>query len=167
MLKAMGIEGEKIDRIIEAHVAVTDELKKQRDACKAAADKSVGVQKKPDAYGKETVSREDYDALKTEYENYKADIEAKETKTAKEHAYRELLKAAGVSHKHIDSIIKVSDVDSIEIGEDGKVKDAEAYTERIRSEWSDFIGTTETSCVQIPCCRHRDCSRCRLQCDRI
>lgn len=150
MLKAMGIEDEKIDQIIEEHISVTDELKKQRDGYKEDADKLIGVQTKLNAYekdgadGKETVSKEDYDALKTEYDNYKADITAKETKAAKERAYRELLTAAGVSEKRIDSIMKVSDVDSIEIGEDGKIKDAEAYTERIKSEWSDFITTTET-----------------------
>ena len=37
MLKAMGIEDEKIDQIIEAHTETTDALKQQRDEAKAEA----------------------------------------------------------------------------------------------------------------------------------
>ena len=61
--------------------------------------------------------------------------------TAKEAAYREILKAAGVSEKRIDSVIRVSDIDGIELGEDGKVKDAEKLTNSVKSEWADFIVT--------------------------
>ena len=39
MLKAMGIEDEKIDQIIEAHSETVDALKEQRDQYKADAEK--------------------------------------------------------------------------------------------------------------------------------
>ena len=48
MLKAMGIEEEKIDEIIEAHTEVVDSLKKERDTYKEDADKLTDVQKKLD-----------------------------------------------------------------------------------------------------------------------
>ena len=98
MLKAMGIEEEKIDQIIDEHIDVVDALKKERDGYKSDAGKLADVQRKLDAYeknngdGKKTVSKEDYDALKTEYDNYKADITAKEIKAAKESAFRELVR---------------------------------------------------------------------------
>lgn len=147
MLKAMGIEEDKIEQIISEHVDAVDALKKERDAYKEDAEKLPDVQKKLDAANeaaKEAGSdkyKVKYDALKEEYDKYKSDIEKKTTHTAKEAAYREILKAAGVSEKRIDSVIRVSDIDGIELGEDGKVKDAEKLTNSVKSEWADFIVT--------------------------
>lgn len=85
-----------------------------------------------------------YDALKQDFDDYKNDISAKETKASREKAYTELLKSAGVSEKRIATILKVTDVDSLEMGEDGKFKDADKLTEDIKNEWAEFITTTET-----------------------
>jgi len=85
-----------------------------------------------------------YDALKEDFEAYKKDITAKETKATRTNAYKELLKQAGVSEKRLDAIIKVSDIDSLEMGDDGKFKDANKILENIKTEWADFITTTET-----------------------
>ena len=149
-LKAMGIEDEKIDEIIAAHAETVDALKEQRDNYKAKADELAEVQQKLDE-ANETIKangsdawKVKYDAIKEEYENYKSDISAKETKRAKQAAYREVLKAAGVSEKRIDSIIRVSDIDSIELDESGKIKEAEKLTESIKNEWADFIVSTNT-----------------------
>ena len=48
MLKAMGIEEEKIEQIIEAHAETVDTLKEQRDTLKADSDKLAEVQKELD-----------------------------------------------------------------------------------------------------------------------
>lgn len=85
-----------------------------------------------------------YDALKQDFDDYKNDISAKETKASREKAYTELLKSAGVSEKRIATILKVTDVDSLEMGDDGKFKDADKLTEEIKNEWADFITKTET-----------------------
>ena len=45
MLKAMGIEDEKIDQIIEEHVESIDGLKAERDRYKAGADEAEGLRK--------------------------------------------------------------------------------------------------------------------------
>ena len=45
MLKAMGIEDEKIDEIITAHSETVDALKEQRDQYKADAEKLPSVQR--------------------------------------------------------------------------------------------------------------------------
>ena len=152
MLKAMGIEEEKIDQIIEAHAETTDALKAERDEYRADAEKLAGVQKELNKaketiakYGDgETVPKADYDAVKKEYDDYKANIDAEKTRTAKENAFRELLKAAGVSDKRISAIVKVTDVDGIELDKEGKIKDAETRAENIKTEWADFIETTTT-----------------------
>lgn len=85
-----------------------------------------------------------YDALKDDFEAYKKDITAKESKAARSNAYKELLKQAGISEKRLDAVLKVSDIDSLEMGEDGKFKDADKILEGIKTEWADFITTTET-----------------------
>lgn len=85
-----------------------------------------------------------YDALKDDFEAYKKDITAKETKATRSNAYKELLKQAGISEKRLDTVLKVSDIDSLEMGEDGKFKDSDKILESIKTEWADFITTTET-----------------------
>lgn len=85
-----------------------------------------------------------YDALKEDFDTYKRDVSAKETKATRENAYRALLKEAGVSEKRIDKVLKVSDIDSLEMGEDGKFKDADKLIKGIKEEWSDFIVSSGT-----------------------
>ena len=85
-----------------------------------------------------------YDAMKDEFEAYKKDISAKESKATKDNAYKELLKQAGISEKRLDSVLRVTDVSSLEMGEDGKFKDSDKILENIKNEWADFITTTET-----------------------
>lgn len=156
MLKAMGIEDEKIDQIIDAHTETVDALKEQRDQYKADAEKLPEVQKQLDTANAQLESankdswKVKYDALKEDFDAYKADQTAKEAHGAKEAAYRELLKAAGISDKRIAAVLKVSDVDSVEIGEDGKIKDSEKLTESIKTEWADFIQTTTPTGPNTP-----------------
>lgn len=88
-----------------------------------------------------------YEALKNDFEQFKADQTAKETRAAKEEAYRELLTAAGIPDKRLAAVLKVSDLDSLELM-DGKFKDADKLTESIKSEWADFIPTTTITGVQ-------------------
>ena len=150
MLKAMGIEEDKIEQIIEAHTETVSALKDERDSYKEDAEKLADVQKELNTAKEkiakhgdgETVLKSEFDELKKEYDDYKKDITAKETRTAKVNAFRELLKAAGVSDKRFDTVIKVSDIDGLELDKDGKIKDAEKITENIKTEWADFIPTT-------------------------
>ena len=91
-----------------------------------------------------------YDALKDDFDAFKKDISAKETKATRDNAYKELLKQAGISEKRIDAVLKVSDVASLEMGEDGKFKDSDKILENIKTEWADFITTTETQGAKTP-----------------
>lgn len=150
MLKAMGIEEEKIDQIIEAHTETVDALKEQRDSYKGDADKLAEVQKELGKTKKELETaakdeyKEKYETLKAEFDTFKNEQTEKETRQAKENAYREILKAAGVSEKRIDTVLKVSDIDGLELV-DGKLKDSEKLSETIKTEWADFIPiTTQT-----------------------
>ena len=150
MLKAMGIEEEKIEQIIEEHAETVNALKQQRDQYKVDAEKLPGVQKELDEY-KEAAEKDGENPYKAKYEetqqkfdDYKAEVTARETKAKKTAAYRKLLKDAKVSEKRLDSILKLSPVDDIELDDKGEIKDAENVKKKIEEEWSDFIVTEET-----------------------
>lgn len=147
MLKAMGIEDEKIDQIIEAHTETVDALKEQRDGFKAEAEKLASVQAELDKLkdeaaknsGEDSTFKVKYDALKEEFETYKNNVTAQETANRVKEAYRNLLKTAGVSEKRIDAVLKVTDLSAVKLDAEGKLESAEELTKSIKTEWSDFI----------------------------
>ena len=139
-LKAMGLTEEQVESIIEMHLETVEPLK----AYKEDADKLAGVQAeldkaKADLEAKDKDSwKVKYDALKEEYDGYKTDVTNKESKAAKEAAYRKLLKESGVSEKRIDAVMKVTDLSAVELAEDGAVKDADKHGESIKKEWAEL-----------------------------
>lgn len=140
LLKGMGLTDEQVDTIIEAHTDTVDGLKADITKYKGDAEKLPGVQKELDdlkAAG-DGGYKEKYEKEHQEFEDFKTAQAQKEARDAKESAYRTLLKDAGVDEKRIDSIMKVSDIDSVEL-EDGKIKGAEKLTESVKTEWADFI----------------------------
>ena len=145
MLKAMNIEEEKIDQIIDAHSETVDALKADRDTYKEDAAKLAAVQKELDALKAKGDDgyKAKYEAEKAAHDALKADIAAKEAKKAKTDAYRELLKGANIDEKRIATILRAEapTIDKIELDADGKIKNAEQYTESIKSDWADFIVT--------------------------
>lgn len=154
-LSALGIDSEKADEIINAHVETVDAIKAELDDAKEKADNYEALKKERDKISaelkqiKEDSAKEDtykvkYEAIKEDFDKYKKDIEANATKAKKETAYRELLKEAGISEKRIDAVLKVSDIKSIELDDDGKIKDAESLKKDIVKEWEDFI-TVDTT----------------------
>lgn len=156
MLKAMGIEDEKVEQIIEAHGETVDALKEQMTEYKSSADQLAetktalaAAQKQLDETAKDTYKVK-YEAIKEDFEKYKADTAARQTHAAKESAYRDALKQAGVAEKRIESILRVTDVDVIKINADGKIEDADALAETIKTEWADFIPTSTTTGANVP-----------------
>ena len=134
--KECGVEmpKEMEDAVVQQHL----------DARNAYADAQVKAyqDEHPEATVPNVKESQEYKDLKQAFDDYKAKQEAKETLAAKESAYRDLLKAAGVAEKRIPAVLKVSDLDGIELDKDGKVKDADKLTENVKTEWADFIPTT-------------------------
>lgn len=145
-LKAMGLTDEQVDSIIEMHTETVDGLK----VYKTDAEKLPEVQAKLDKALEDLKAKGDdgwkdkHDAIKKEFDDYKKAQKGRETREAKEKAYRELLKEAGVSEKRMDAILKVSDLDSLDLDDDGKIKDAKKVTESVKEEWADFIVKEDT-----------------------
>lgn len=149
-MSALGIEADKVDEIIAAHTEVTDALKEERDKYKADAERLPDIEKRLTEAEKKMEGddpyKEKYEALQKEYEDYKADVSNKETTAKKESAFRHVLKDIGIPDKRIDSVIKVSDINGIELTEEG-IKDEDTLKAKLKEEWSDFIATKSTEGV--------------------
>lgn len=154
MLNGMGLTADQISAIIEAHTETVEGLKasvkeaeKKAEGYDALVAEKGKLEKKYEAL-KEASGSDDW---KAKYEKEKADFKAYKDEQANKKAmddkkavYTELLKDAGISEKRIESILRVTDFTNMELVEDGKFKDSEKITENIKTEWSDFITTTET-----------------------
>lgn len=130
------------DTLVQEHLSA-------RDAYAAGQVKAALEENKQDP-APAVKDTQEYKALKKEFEDYKADQAKKDTRAAKETAYRALLKAAGVSEKRIDAVLKVSDVDGVELTDKGEIKGADKLSASIKKEWADFIETHEVHGANTP-----------------
>lgn len=147
LLEGMGIEDKQIETIIEAHAETVNGLKAERDKYKEQAGKVPDLQKQleeaqasaadPDEWHKK------FDDEHKAFEDFKADVEAKAAQQAKASAYRKLLADASIDPRRIDAIMRVTDLDKVEMDGDG-IKDAQTVTDEIAKEWADFVVKTKT-----------------------
>ena len=147
LLKGMGLTDEQVDTIIEAHTDTVDGLKADVSKYKTDAEKLSEVQKELDelkAKGDDGW-KEKHDRLKAEFDQYKNDVQEKETKAAKEAAYRAILKDANLSEKGIEKAVKYAEWDKIELDEGGKLKGANDHIKAVREEWAEYVTTTTTT----------------------
>lgn len=132
----------KLKKILDVLHEETDTLQSQLDEKDAAIAK---VEKERDAAnsGKQTAEQ----ALT----DYKTQQTAKESRAAKESKFREQLKAAGVLEKYFDRIVRLSgeDIDKMELDSKGNVKNADKLAESLKTDWSDYVGSTTTKGAQV------------------
>lgn len=151
MLSAMGIESDKIDQIIESHTDTIEGLKKQANEVMKQAEKVPVLEKEIEDL-KAAQPTEDwekkYSDLKAEYDSYKSDVADEQTKAEKAHLYRSMLREAGVDEKRIDAIMKVTDLDKVNV-ENGAITDSEAVKKAISDEWGAFITRTSTQGASV------------------
>lgn len=168
-LNALGIETEKQDEIIDQHLATVNEIKDERDTANneiaklkkeveeldttktklAEAEKELNELKSGDPTGG---FKEKYETLKTEYEQYKSDIETKTTKKKKEDIYKKYLKESDIPEKRFDAIIRLSgeDIDKIELDENGNEKDGEGIKKGILENWADYVSRSGRNGASTP-----------------
>ena len=120
-------------------------MKAERDKYKEDADKLPEVQKELDtlkaAQGADTPYKEKYEKEHKDFEDYRAGVEAKELKTKKNAAIKNLFKDAGMAEKYLDAVLKIYDVDSVELDKDGNIKDADTRKTTVKEQYPEFIQT--------------------------
>ena len=125
MLKAMGIEPEKVDEIIGAHVESIDALKDQISELKESAKEIEKLrsenerlkEEKPDGDEWEQKYQSEHEA----FENYKKEIKTAETTRMKMDKFRALLTEVGLTGKLAETIIKTQDMDKIALTSEGEL----------------------------------------------
>lgn len=150
-LKAMGIDDEKIDQIIDAHTETVDGLKDSLEKAQTDAKNLPSVQKELDAARAELEAakkdgwKEKHDTIKKQFDDYRAEITAKETKTAKEAAVRAYYESKNITGKSLDIAMRGSgaEIEAIEL-EDGKIKDTAALEALVKGDFSGLVSTTTT-----------------------
>lgn len=145
------------NRIMSLHLGVVDSIKDDLAKAKADAEKLPAVEaeltKIKDEVAKnggKDAFKVKYEAIKEEFENYKKDQTAKETKAKQHDAYKGLLQEAGVADKRVEAVLKVSDVSGISFDKDGNVVGKDAILKNIKEEWSDFIQVKSSSGTPTP-----------------
>lgn len=137
-----------VKEIMAGHEASIEALQEERDNYKDSASKYESEHKRAEDLEKKlkdaNESNKDsykvkYEAMKEEFAEYKKGIEAEKTKATKTEAFKALLKEIGISEKRIDSVTKVSDIDSLKLDKDGKIDGIEELKKSLETEWADFI----------------------------
>ena len=159
-LAAMGIETDKVDEIISAHVETVDGLKAERDSLKDKAEKYDAEKKKADDLQAKVTDLEKkvegkdpfedkYNALKDEYDKYKNSIETEKTNASKTKAYKQMLKEVGISEKRLDAVMKVTDLSNIKLAQDGTIEGVDDLKTKVADEWADFIEKSATKGADV------------------
>ncbi|MBR4855137.1 MAG: hypothetical protein IKU94_00735 [Bacteroidaceae bacterium] len=145
MLKAMGIEEEKIEQIIDAHAETVDGLKSDITKYKDGAEKLSEVQKELDtlkARGDDGW-KEKHDKIKKDFEEYKSGIESEKSRAAKEKAARAYFEGKNIIGKSLDIAMRASAAEIGALEMDGeKIKDTASLDGLIAGDLSALVGST-------------------------
>lgn len=152
LLKGMGLTDEQVDTIIEAHADTVDGLKADVSKYKTDAEKLPSVQKELDdlkAKGDDGW-KDKHDKVKHEFDEYKAEVSAKETKAAKDRATRAYFESKNIVGKNLELAMKASakEIEGLELDGDN-IKDTKSLDALIADTFSGLISTTTTHGAQI------------------
>lgn len=142
LLKGMGLTDEQVDTIIEAHTETVDGLKADASRYKADAEKLPGVQKELDdlkAAGNDGY-KEKYEKEHKAFEDYRADITAKEIKAAKEKAVRAYFESKNIEGANLNIAMRSSgaEIEAVEL-EDGKIKDTASLDALLAGDYAGLV----------------------------
>ena len=145
MLKAMGIEEDKIDQIVEAHAETVDALKDKLKTAEADSEKLKAVQRELDDLKANGDYKDKYEAEHKAFEDYKNAQTAQEAQTAKEQAARAYFEGKGITGANLDIAMRGAkdEIGSLELDGD-KIKDAKALADLVSGTYAGLIVTKTT-----------------------
>ena len=153
-LKSMQLTDEQIESVIEEHTATVDGLKEQIRTYKEDAEKLPDTQKKladaeKDLAGKtkELEAANDwkakYEKEHSDFDKYKTQVDEEKTAENIRGLYRGLLKENNIDEKRYDDILRITDMSTMKVGQDGKLEGAEDLSKEIAEKWSGFVVKSE------------------------
>ena len=147
LLKGMGLTDEQVDTIIEAHTDTVDGLKADVSKYKADAEKLPGVQKQLDdlkAAG-DNGYQEKYEKEHKAFEDFKANVTAKESKAAKEKAVRAYFESKNITGANLDLAMRGCGEEMAALELDGeKIKDTKSLDALVDGTYKGLVSTTQT-----------------------
>ena len=149
ILKANGIEGEAVDAIADTIKAEIpkDFVAKTQYNKKIAAIEDLNVTI-ADLQAKAEIQNTDeyktkYEALETEFNDFKQNIETEKVNSTKTDLLRKKLQTEGVNEKVIKLLEKEFDLNTLEV-ENDDIKDWDNLINPVKENYSDFFKVTET-----------------------
>ena len=143
----MGLTDEQVDTIIEAHTDTVDGLKADVSKYKSDAEKLAGVEKELNdlkAMG-DGGYKEKYEKEHKAFEDYKADITAKESKAAKEKAVRAYFESKNITGSNLDLAMRGCGEEMAALEMDGeKIKDTKILDALVDGTYKGLVSTTQT-----------------------
>lgn len=85
-----------------------------------------------------------HDALKAEFDAFRAATAEKERLSAVSAAYRGLLRDSGIDGRRADAVMRVTDLSGMALDEEGHLRDEARLKAGIMEAWGDFVATTRT-----------------------
>lgn len=146
LLKGMGLTDEQVDTIIEAHTETVDGLKADISRYKADAGKLAGVQKELDdlkAAG-DGGYKSKYEKEHSDFEAFKSNITAKETKAAKEKAVRAFFESKNITGANLDLAMRGCGEEMAALELDGdKIKDTKGLDALLSGAYKGLVSTMQ------------------------
>lgn len=144
-LKAMGIEDEKIDQIIEMHTETVDALKKERDDFRDKAEQYDTVKKELDGLKNGKDWKAEHDTLKKAFDDYKKTVTEKEVAAAKTKAGRAYFESKGIKGGNLEIAMRGAkdEISALELDGD-KIKDTKALDALIAGDYKGLIVSEST-----------------------
>lgn len=139
LAKESGVElpKELEDALVSEHLTARNAYAEEQvkaELEKQPAEKAVNVK-----------DSEEYKTLKKSFDDYKAEIENKQAKEAKEKAVRAFYESKGITGKNLEIAMRGSraEIDGIELDGD-KIKDASTLDALVKGDFSGLVATTTT-----------------------
>jgi ribosomal protein L14E/L6E/L27E len=146
LLKGMGLTDEQVDTIIEAHTETVDGLKADVSRYKADAGKLAGVQKELDDLkaADDGGYKSKYEKEHSDFEAFKSNITAKETKAAKEKAVRAFFESKNITGANLDLAMRGCGEEMAALELDGdKIKDTKGLDALLSGAYKGLVSTMQ------------------------
>lgn len=134
----MGLTDEQVESIIEMHTETVDVLKQY----KADAERLPSVQRELDDLKSKGDDgwKEKHDSIKKQFDDYKADIEAKEARNAKEKAVRAYYESKNIEGANLNLAMRSShaEIEAVELDGD-KIKDTAALDALVTGDFANLV----------------------------
>jgi len=147
-LKAMGLSDEQVESVVEMHTETVDGLKAQLKAAEDKAKTADDLQKELDdlkAKGGPDYKAK-YEKEHSDFEAFRSEVAAKETKAAKEKAARAYFEAKNITGNNLAIALRGAkdEISGIELDDKGGIKDSKALDALVAGEFASLVVKSST-----------------------